>query len=183
MEDKFYVVKFPQSMEPDKLHNIGYLDYSLITGEVETLLEGTFEECEQYIKNAEIIKQANQARQNITKAGIEKILCESVAVSGTDINGYDLIANLMILNVHEFNKYVGKLLSRFEFDYDAPRSEGWRSFSDAVSRVRFEDKKYVKKELSPKTKRLRDATYALALLADCFEYIEKSELKEKEAEE
>ena len=183
MADKSYVVKFPRSTEPDKLRIIGYLDYSLITGDVKTLFEGTDEECEQWVKNAEVIEQANQARQNIVKAEIEKILCESVAVPGTDINGYDLIANLMILNVHDFNKYVGKLLSRFEFDYDAPRLEGWRSFSDAVSRVRFEDKKYTKKELSPKTKRLRDATYALALLADCFEYIEKSELKEKEEEE
>lgn len=37
MSDKFYVVKFPLSTEPDKLRIIGYLDYSLITGDVKTL--------------------------------------------------------------------------------------------------------------------------------------------------
>lgn len=87
----------------------------------------------------------------------------------------------MILNVHDFHNYIGKFLSRFELDYNTRRSEGWDAFSKAVSRERFEDKKYLN-NLYPKSKKLRDAAYVIAFLADAFEYIESTELEKEEEE-
>lgn len=125
-------------------------------------------------------EEKKRATQMILKAETEKILCDSAGDNLMGLIGYKVVANLMRLSLHDFNCYIGKVLSKFEFEFDAPRQKGWKDFSDKVSKLRFEDGKYF--NLSAKARGLRDAVLVIATLADCFEYIEKSELKEKQNE-
>lgn len=114
--------------------------------------------------------------QMILKVEIEKILCGAMSFANDAEEGYERIATLMCIKPHDLCKSVSRILNQLDLDYDLHRPENWTAFSDAVSHARIEDGKYTKKELSPKTARLRDASYMLALLADCFEYVEKAEL-------
>lgn len=123
-----------------------------------------------------------RARQNILKVEIEKILCE-VYNSILDIKGYDIIAHLMCMDTHDANKYIYKVLNGFESEFSVKRPEGWNDFSNRISKAIWAEGKEDRKKLSAKTKGLRNAVYNLAVLADCFEYIEKSELKPKEETE
>ena len=116
-----------------------------------------------------------QAEQMILKVGVEKVLCDCFEPF-LDNKGYDVIASLMATNTHEVNKYIGSVLRRFDSDFGVKRPENWNAFSKKVSN----DLAYENADnLSPKAKRLRKASYILALLADSFDYIEKSELKPK----
>lgn len=116
-----------------------------------------------------------QAEQMILKVEVEKILCDCFEPF-LDNRGYDVVASLMAANTHEANKYIGSVLERFDFDFGVKRPENWNAFSKKVSN----DLAYENVDnLSPKAKRLRKASYILALLADSFDYIEKSELKSK----
>lgn len=116
-----------------------------------------------------------QAEQMILKVEAEKILCDCFEPF-LDNKGYDVIASLMATNTHEANKYIGSVLGRFDFDFGVKRPENWSAFSKKV----LHDVSYENADnLSPKAKRLRKASYILALLADSFDYIEKSELKSK----
>lgn len=113
-----------------------------------------------------------QAEQMILKVGVEKVLCDCFEPF-LDNKGYDVIASLMAMNTHEANKYIGSVLRRFDFDFGVKRPENWNAFSKKVSN----DSAYENADdLSPKAKCLRKASYILALLADSFDYIEKSEL-------
>ena len=125
-------------------------------------------------------EEKKRATQMILKAETEKILCDSAGDNLMGLVGYEVVANLMCLSLHDFSRYTGQVLGQFELEFDAPRPEGWRNFADKVSKLRFEDGKYF--NLSAKARGLRDAALAIAILADCFEYIEKSELKEKRNE-
>ena len=116
-----------------------------------------------------------QAEQMILKVGVEKVLCDCFEPF-LDNKGYDVIASLMATNTHEANKYIGNVLGRFDSDFGVKRPENWNAFSKKVSN----DLAYENADsLYPKAKRLRKASYILALLADSFDYIEKSELKPK----
>lgn len=113
-----------------------------------------------------------QAEQMILKVEVEKILCDCFEPF-LDNKGYDVISSLMAVNTHEANKYIGRVLERFDLDFGVKRPEDWRAFSKKVSH----DLVYENADnLSPKAKCLRKASYILALLADSFDYIEKSEL-------
>lgn len=113
-----------------------------------------------------------QAEQMILKVGVEKVLCDCFEPL-LDNKGYDVVASLMATNTHEANKYIGKVLRRFDFDFGVKRPENWGDFSKKVSHaVAYENAD----NLSPKAKCLRKSSYILALLADSFDYIEKSEL-------
>ena len=113
-----------------------------------------------------------QAEQMILKVGVEKVLCDCFEPF-LDNKGYDVIASLMATDTHEANKYIGKVLRRFDFDFGVKRPENWSDFSKKVSHaVAYENAD----NRSPKAKCLRKASYILALLADSFDYIEKSEL-------
>ena len=113
-----------------------------------------------------------QAEQMILKVEVEKILCDCFKPF-LDNRGYDVVASLMAANTHEANKYIGSVLERFDFDFGVKRPEDWSAFSKKVSHdVSYENAD----NLSPKAKCLRKASYILALLADSFDYIEKSEL-------
>lgn len=120
-----------------------------------------------------------RAKQNILKVEIEKCLCEAFTPF-FDGNGYDVVASLMCTSTHDVNKIIGKILRKVEFDYSINRSEGWNDFSERISKAVWTEGDEDRKNLSAKTKGLRNAVYSLAVLADCFEYIEKSELKLKE---
>lgn len=121
-------------------------------------------------------EEKKRATQMILKAETEKILCDTVGDNLMGLIGHQVVANLMCLSLHDFNCCIGKILSKFEFEFNAPRPKDWKGFSDKVSKLRFEDDKYF--NLSSKARGLRDAALAIATLADCFEYIEKAELKE-----
>jgi len=113
-----------------------------------------------------------QAEQMILKVEVEKVLCDCFEPF-LDNKGYDVVASLMATDTHEANKYIGKVLRRFDSDFGVERPENWSDFSKRVSHaVAYENAD----NLSPKAKCLRKASYILALLADCFDYIEKSEL-------
>ena len=119
---------------------------------------------------------AEKAKQNILKVEIEKCLCEAFTPF-FDAEGYDVIASLMGSSTHDVNKVIGQVLRRAEFDYSIDRPENWNEFSKKISKDVW-GSDYNK--LSKKTQGLRNAVYSLAVLADCFEHIEKSELKLKE---
>lgn len=121
--------------------------------------------------------EERRAKQNILKVEVEKILCEYFTPTYTYTKGYDIVANLMCFDSHDFNKLIGKILREFEFEFSVDRPEGWNDFSKKISKDVW-DGNYNK--LSKKTQGLRTAVYGLAVLADCFEHIEKSELKLKE---
>lgn len=121
-----------------------------------------------------------RVKDQVVKSEIEKILCDSTGDNLMGLIGYEVVANLMCLSLHDFNRFIGKVLRKFEFEFNAPRPDGWNDFSDKVSKLRFEDDKY--HNLSSKARGLRDATLVIAKLADCFEYIEKAELKEHKSE-
>ena len=124
----------------------------------------------------------DRAKQNILKVEIEKCLCEAFTPF-FDGNGYDVIASLMCTDTHNTNKIIGKMLRQVEFDYSIDRPEDWNDFSNRISKAIWAEGSEDRKKLSAKTKGLRNAIYSLAVLADCFEYIEKSELKLKEETE
>ena len=119
-----------------------------------------------------------RAKQNILKVEIEKCLCEAFTPF-FDGNGYDVVASLMCTSTHDVNKLIGKILRKVEFEYSIDRPEGWNDFSDRISKAIWTEGNEDRKNLSAKTKGLRNAVYNLAVLADCFEYIEKSKLKLK----
>lgn len=119
-----------------------------------------------------------RAKQNILKVEIEKCLCEAFTPF-FDEKGYDVIADLMCTDTHNANKIIGKILRRVEFDYSIDRPENWNDFSKNISKDVWDDNY---RSLSKKTQGLRKAIYSLAVLADCFEYIEKAELKEPKSE-
>lgn len=121
-------------------------------------------------------EERKRAEKMILKVEAEKILCEAVGDPVNDVKGYDLVAHLMCLSTHDFYKYIGQFLREFEMEFEASRPEGWKDFSDKVSKLRLEDGKYLK-GLSKKSKGLRDAALIIATLADCFEYIEKADIK------
>lgn len=121
-------------------------------------------------------EERKRAEKMILKVEVEKILCEAVGDPMNGVKGYDLVAHLMCLDTHDFNKYIGQVLGKFEMEFEASRPEGWKDFSDKVSKLRFEDGKYFK-GLSKKSQGLRDAALILATLADCFDYIEKADIK------
>ena len=115
-----------------------------------------------------------QAEQMILKVEVEKILCDCFGPF-LDNKGYDVVSSLMAADIHKATKYIGSILRRFDFDFGVKRPENWMAFSKKVSHdLVYENAS----DLSPKAKRLRKASYILALLADCFDYIEKSELKQ-----
>ncbi len=120
-----------------------------------------------------------KAKQNILKVGIEKYLCEAFAPFFDDGEGYDVIASLMCTSSHDVNKFIGYALRKIEFDYSVERPENWNDFSKKISKDVWDDNYH---NLSKKTQGLRKAIYSLAVLADCFEYIEKAELKEPKNE-
>jgi hypothetical protein len=116
-----------------------------------------------------------QAEQVILKVEVEKVLCDCFEPF-LDKKGYDVIASLMATDTHVVNKYIGDVLRTFDYEFDLKRPEDWSAFSKKVSHdVSYENAD----NLSPKAKCLRKASYILALLADSFDYIEKSELKSK----
>lgn len=119
---------------------------------------------------------AEKAKQNILKVEIEKCLCEAFTPF-FNATGYDVIADLMGTSTHDVNKIIGQVLRRAEFDYSIDRPENWNELSKKISKDVWGNDY---NNLSAKTKGLRNAVYSLAVLADCFEYIEKSELKLKE---
>ncbi len=126
-------------------------------------------------------KEKKRAKKMITKVEIEKILCECFnTLIDTDIKGYDVIANLMCMDTHDANKYIYKVLSGFESEFSVKRPENWNDFSNRVSKAIWAEGNEDRKNLSAKTKGLRNAVYTLAVMADCFEYIEKSEFELKE---
>lgn len=118
-----------------------------------------------------------RAKQNIFKVGIERHLCEAFAPFLDDGEGYDVIASLMCTNAHNINKFIGYALRKIESMYSIERPKNWNNFSKKVSENIYDDNY---RNLSKKTQGLRKAVYSLAVLADCFEFIEKSELKLKE---
>lgn len=115
-----------------------------------------------------------RAKQNILKVGIEKYLCEAFASFLNGGEGYDVIASLMCTSSHDVNKFIGFALRKIEFDYSIKRPENWNEFSKKISEDVWDDNY---RNLSKKTQGLRKAIYSLAVLADCFEYIEKAELR------
>lgn len=124
----------------------------------------------------------DRAKQNILKVEVEKILCKAFTPF-FDENGYDVIASLMCMDTHDANKYIYKVLNDFESEFSVKRPEGWNDFSNRISKAIWAEGKEDRKKLSAKTKGLRNAVYNLAVLADCFEYVEKAELKPKEETE
>lgn len=118
-----------------------------------------------------------RAKQNILKVELEKYLCEAFAPFFDDGKGYDVIASLMCTSAHDVNKFIGYALRKIESEYSIERPENWNDFSKKISED-ICDENF--RNLSKKTQGLRKAVYSLAVLADCFEYIEKSELKLKE---
>ena len=123
-------------------------------------------------------EEDKKAIQMITKAEIEKILCK--CFNDIDVKGYDIIAHLMCLSTHDVNKYIGQVLRKFEFEFSVKRPENWDDFSKRISKAIWAEGDEDRKKLSAKTKGLRNAVYALAVMADCFEYIEKAEWELKE---
>ena len=121
-----------------------------------------------------------RAKKMITKVEIEKILCDYFNPTYTYTKGYDIIADFMCFDSHDFNKFIGKILRRFEFDFSVERPENWNDFSKRISKAIWTEGNEDRKNLSAKTKGLRSAVYGLAVLADCFEYIEKAEFELKE---
>lgn len=113
---------------------------------------------------------------NAIKAELEKELCKPLGALWAGVEGHDVLAAIMGTSIHDLNKYIGSILRRFEFDYKVERPKDWDAFSNRVSKTRFENDEF--KNLSAKAEDLRNASYMLALLADCFDYIEKAELKE-----
>lgn len=124
--------------------------------------------------------EKTRAKKMITKVEIEKILCDYFKPTYTYTKGYDIIAELMCLDTHDFNKLIGQILRKFEFEFSVKRPENWDDFSKRISKAIWTEGKENRKNLSAKTKGLRSAIYALAVLADCFEYIEKAEFELKE---
>ena len=125
--------------------------------------------------------EKTRAKKMITKVEIEKILCECFnTLIDTDVKGYDIIAHLMCLDTHDIYKYIGQVLRRFEFDFSVKRPENWDNFSNRISKAIYAEGNEDRKSLSAKTKGLRKAVYALAVIADCFEYIEKADFELKE---
>lgn len=116
-----------------------------------------------------------RAKDMIMKVEAEKIISDAIGCPIECTSGYDIIGYLMSLSIHDCVKTIGKILSKFDEEFSTKRPEGWRIFSDKVSKAKATCEDY--KSISPKTKRLRDAAYLIALIADCFEYIEKAELK------
>ena len=116
-----------------------------------------------------------RAKDMIMKVEAEKIISDAIGCPIECTSGYDIIGYLMSLSIHDCIKTIGKILSKFDEEFSTKRPEGWRIFSDKVSKAKATCEDY--KSISPKTKRLRDAAYLIALIADCFEYIEKAELK------
>lgn len=113
---------------------------------------------------------------NMIKAELEKELCKPFSAPWAGVEGHDALIAIMGTSIHDLNKHIGSLLRRFDFDYKVTRPEDWNAFSNRVSKTRFENNEF--ENLSAKAKDLRDASYMLALLADCFDYIEKAEVKE-----
>lgn len=120
-----------------------------------------------------------KAKKMITKVEIEKILCDYFNPNYTYTKGYDIIAELMCLDSHDFNKFIGKILRKFEFEFSVERPENWNDFSNRISKAIWTEGNEDRKSLSAKTKGLRKAVYSLAVLADCFEYIEKADFELK----
>ena len=113
-----------------------------------------------------------QAEQIILKVEVEKILCDCFEPF-LDNKGYDVVSSLMAMDIHKATKYIGSILEKLDFDFGVKRPENWMAFSKKVSHdLAYENAS----DLSPKAKRLRKASYILALLADSFDYIEKLEL-------
>lgn len=117
-----------------------------------------------------------RAKNMIMKVEAEKIISDAIGCPIECVSGYDIIGYLMSLSTHDCVKTIGRILSKFDEEFSTKRPEDWQYFSDKVSKVKATCDDY--KIISPKTKRLRDAAYLIALIADCFEYIEKAELKE-----
>lgn len=115
-----------------------------------------------------------RAKQNILKVEIEKHLCEAFAPFFDDMKGYDVVASLMCTSSHDVNKFIGYTLRKIESEYLVDRPEDWNNFSKKISEDVWDDNY---RKLSKKTQGLRKAVYSLAVLADCFEYIEKAELR------
>lgn len=113
----------------------------------------------------------------ILKAKVEQELCLAVGSPIMGMQGHDIIAQLMCLSIHDVHKVVGNFLRYFDSEFGVERPKDWNAFSSRVSKTRFENDEY--KNLSSKAKGLRDASYILSFLADCFEYIEKADLKPK----
>lgn len=122
-----------------------------------------------------------RAKQNILKVEIEKCLCEAFTPF-FDGNGYDAVASLICTSTHDVNKLIGKILRKVEFEYSINRTVDWNDFSDRISKAIWTEGSEDRKSLSAKTKGLRNAVQDLAVLADCFEYIEKSKPKLKESQ-
>ena len=120
-----------------------------------------------------------RAKKIITKVEIEKILCKAFDPF-FEAKGYDVIADLMCLSTHDANKFIGQVLRKFEFEFSVKRPENWDDFSKRISKAIWAEGNEDRKKLSAKTKGLRNAVYTLAVMADCFEYIEKSDFELKE---
>ena len=126
-------------------------------------------------------EEDKRAIKMITKVEIEKTLCGGFT-SIFGIKGYDVIADLMATDTHDVNKYIYKVLNGFESEFSVERPEGWDDFSKRIAKAIWTDGKEDRKKISAKTKGLRNAIYSLAVLADCFEYVEKADWKLKEEE-
>lgn len=129
--------------------------------------------------------ERKRAEQMILKVGTEQILCDALADPlFLEKKGYDIVAHLMSLDSHDFNKHVGKVLNEFDRQFSVERPDNWRMFTKRVEEACFKGEDGSYKEfhnLSSKAQYLRRAAVAIATLADAFEYIEKAELNnEKE---
>ena len=127
-----------------------------------------------------------RVKDQVIKSEIERVLCKSLDWGIMDLDGLDVAMRLVCTSIHDFNKFIYKVLMEFEKEFKVERPENWRAFSDRVSKTRFgEDGKNFNeyRNLSVKARGLRDAAMLIATLADCFEYVEKAELKEKESED
>ena len=85
-----------------------------------------------------------------------------------DINGVDIVANLMTLDTHDFYKKLHVLFEEENIQNEKVRSYKNWNFYNKVNKAKFEDKAY-----SKKAEGLRNAASLIAAVADIFDALDK----------
>lgn len=85
-----------------------------------------------------------------------------------DINGVDIVANLMTLDTHDFYKKLHILFEEENIQNEKIRFYKNWNFYNKVNKAKFEDKPY-----SKKAEGLRNAASLIAAVADIFDALDK----------
>lgn len=108
-------------------------------------------------------------KKRIRAANIQSRISETIFSDRLlDINGVDIVANLMTLDTHDFYKKLNILFEEENVQNEKVRFYKNWNFYNKVNKAKLEDKAY-----SKKAEGLRNAVSLIAAVADIFDALDK----------